>query len=67
MNTLKDFLNFLRIFHALRYGSLDERKAIHESEADTKFIVAITEAGLFDGWLEIAESTMKKLDANKGV
>lgn len=59
MNTVNDFINFLRIFNALRNGSLEERKAVHESKADVEFIVAITEAGLFDRWSALADDIVK--------
>lgn len=61
MNTVNDFINFLRIFNAMRNGSLEERKAVHESEADVKFIVAVTEAGLFDRWSALAEDLIGRI------
>ena len=59
MNTVNDFINFLRIFNALGNGSLEERKAIHESKADTKFIASLVEDGLFDRWSALADELIK--------
>ena len=55
MNTVNDFINFLRIFNALRNGSYEDRKAVMTNEADVKFMAKLVEDGLFDKWLEIAE------------
>lgn len=56
---IKDFINFLRIFNALRNGSLEERSAVHTSKDDVEFIVSVVEAGLFDKWSALAEDIVK--------
>jgi hypothetical protein len=56
---LSDFINFLRIFNAMRNGSLEERKAVQTDKADIEFIVAVVEAGLFDRWSALAEDILK--------
>ena len=55
MNTVNDFINFLRIFNAMRNGSVEERKAVQTNEADVKFMAKLVEDGVFDKWLELAE------------
>jgi hypothetical protein len=56
---INDFINFLRIFNAMRNGSLEERKAVQTNKADVEFIVAVVEAGLFDKWSALADDIVK--------
>ena len=56
---VNDFINFLRIFNAMRFGSAEDRRAVQTNKADVEFIVAVVEAGLFDRWSALADDIVK--------
>ena len=62
MKLTDDFIKFLAICNAMRNGTLEERKAVHESEENTKFLLRVTEEGLLDTWLSLADDIFNRVN-----